>query len=82
MTIPNADAGVTWADVISPNKLADELKSGKLTLESICACNPIISRRPGIVSTGYIAISIPSTAYGNLTCEMDMWPAPGVILRR
>lgn len=82
MTIPYAEAGVTWRGVVSPNKLADELKSGKLTLESICTYKPIVSRKPGIVSTGYINISIPSTAYGNLTCEMDLYPAPGVILKR
>lgn len=82
MKIPAAEAGVTWRGVASPNALADELKQGKLTLESICTYKPIVSRKPGIVSTGYINISIPSTAYGNLTCEMDLYPAPGVILKR
>ena len=82
MTILDAQVGVTWEGVVPPNKLADELKSGKLTLESICTYKPIVSRKPGIVSTGYINISIPKTAYGNFTCEMDLHPAPGVILKR
>ena len=83
LDIPSASTGITWSiREIHENALATELKLGKPTLASVCEYEPITRRRPGNIDTAHIDIFIPGTAYGNFMCDMDIYPAAGVILRR
>lgn len=83
VSAPNADAGVTWHVVTNmENALATELGLGKLTMASVCEYEPITRMLPGNINTAEIRINFPRTAYAGITCEMDMYPAPGVIVTR
>ena len=76
------DTGFTLrAEANTPNELATELSLGKLTMASILEYEPITRRLPGNVNTADIKINIQNGIYSDFQCEMNLYPAPGVILK-